>query len=201
MGLIDSIIGVESGGNPNATLLQVLHATNVGVKLRVYRVVKLLFVSGPATIARLVVSAWVNAVNRVFKRRFGPHVCEKVLKASLPSLADLNAFRAVVSVTDVLGSGASLLHRAPSAIFGGFRPAVLKHGGSNGFLVQTPATLRPLRNEAVLSDNRSVPAIARAAIPAYAFGPAAVSIWDRFQFLLNNKASNSLPCQVHAHGS
>ena len=79
-------------------------------------------------------------------------------------------------------------------------------GNPNATLLQvlhatTPATLRPLRNEAVLSDNRSVPAIARAAIPAYAFGPAAVSIWDRFQFLLNNKAPNSLPCQVHAHGS
>lgn len=123
--------------------LKIFDSSYVFSELRVVRIVKLLLVSGPSAICRLVISLWVDAVDGVFGGGFWPHIRKKVYKTYPPSFANLDALRPIISITDIIRSGASLFHRAPRLIFRSSAPAVRVHDGANGFFMQTPAALCP----------------------------------------------------------
>ncbi len=118
MGLVDSIIGVESGGNPTAHLSA--PSVNVSKKFRALPLIsKLLFASGPSAILWRVISVHINAVNRVIGRRLRSHISKKVRETVAPAFANLNATRSVVFVGDVFGVFAPRNHREPSSVFRG----------------------------------------------------------------------------------
>lgn len=118
MGLVDSIIGVESGGNPNAHLST--PSVDVSKKFRALPLIgKLLFASGPSAILWRVVSVHINAVNRMIGRRLCSHISKKVREAVAPAFANLNAPRSVVFVGDVFGVFAPRNHREPSSVLRG----------------------------------------------------------------------------------
>lgn len=148
MALVDRIISAESGGNPNArnskssASLQVFYAAYVLVELWVVRIIELLFVSRPTAILRLVIPTWVNAINSVFGGRLGTHLREKILKARPPAVADLDALRPIIFVTDVFWARASFFHRAPCAVFSGLFHAMSLHGRPHSFFMQASAALR-----------------------------------------------------------
>lgn len=200
MGLVDSIIGVESGGNPNARFREVICPPYIRAKLWIVGIVELLFVSCPATVSRFIADLRVNAVNGVLGGGLFSHVGKKVFKAASPSIANLDALGPVIFETDVCRSRASFLHRAPSSILCGFLQAVGFHCCAHHLPLKTSATLCPRRSQAILANNRNVSAVTRAAIAAYAACAATVRVPLRIDFKINDKSSDSLARKVY-HGS
>lgn len=144
MSLIDSIIGAESGGDPNAmNLKEVFRSTYVFTELRIVRIIKLLFVSGPPAIFRFVIPLRVDAINSVFGGWLRAHVRNKILKTSLPAVAYLNAFCSVVFVADVSRTRTPLFHSAPSSVFGRLFQTMRRHHFPHCFFMKTSTTLRP----------------------------------------------------------
>lgn len=122
MGLADSIIGVESGGNPNATnpssSASGLPSPHVGDKLWTDTLVgKLLFARCPSAILGCVVAVVILSIKRVLFAGARAHVSVEVLEAS-PSLANLNASRAIVFVRGVFRQFAAASHAVPDLVFG-----------------------------------------------------------------------------------
>ncbi len=197
MGLVDSIIGAESGGNPNAQSGEVVSPPYIFAKLWIIGIVKLLFVSCPSAVSRLVAELWINAVNGVFWRRLWSHIRKEAFKTTPPSVANVNALGPVVFVADVSRSRASLLHRTPSAILRSILQPVCFHRGADCFFLKAATTLRPLGSKAVLSHNGDVAAVACAAIAADSPRPAVVTMPLRFNFTINDKSSKSLAGKVY----
>lgn len=113
MALVDSIIGAESGGDPNAVLCALSHMSD---KFWAYsRVLKLLFACGPSAIVGAVVSIAVDAVNGIFLAWPLAHVRKEVFKSS-PSVANLNSSTAVKVEVYLARICAALDHAAPYLI-------------------------------------------------------------------------------------
>ena len=130
MGLVDSIIGVESGGNPNATNpnssasglvgsnAAALPSVDVGHEFGARSLIgKLFFPGSPTAVLRGIVSVVVLPIKRVRLARARPHVGEEILKTG-PALANLNASTAVVFVRSVLRQFAAALHAIPNLVLG-----------------------------------------------------------------------------------
>lgn len=196
MALVDSIIGVESGGNPT----KVLCSPYVFSKSWVVSIGELFFVGCPTAVSRYVADLRVSAVNGVLGGRLWSHVRKKVFKAVQPTLADFDAPRSIIFVADVRRARASLLHRTPSPILGGFLQAVGFHFGAHCLSLEASAALCFRGSKAVLANNRSVPAVACAAIASYAACPSLMRMPLRIDFEINNKSSNSLARKVNYHG-
>ncbi len=124
MGLIDSIISVESGGNPNARNPN-SSATGAEGSFSHARpelianagICKLLLARRPATILWGVVAIIVFAIKRVCFARARPHIGVKVLEAG-PSVANFHAAPAVVFVRRMFRKSASAVHSVPNLVFG-----------------------------------------------------------------------------------
>lgn len=158
MGLIDSIIGVESGGNPNATNPNSSATGDSGslshVRLEFItdaRVRKLLFAGCPSAVFRRVITVNINAIQRMFFGRFRAHIAKKCLKAFSPAATNLNAARTVVSIRDMLFVLASRDHSAPRVIFAGRGDALGKSSrsavGSDGVSTSAAASRRIARSK------------------------------------------------------
>jgi hypothetical protein len=208
MGLIDQIISVESGGknvsNPNSSFglrssLEVFHPPYIFMKLWIFRIVELLFVSCPTAIAGLVVSVTANAVNRVFRGRLRTHIRKEVLKTRPPTFADFDALCPVVFVTDVFGARASFLHCAPCAVFPRLFHPMSFQGRTRRFFMQATATLRRGRPQMGLPNYGGVPAITNTTISAPAACLAAVCDHFRLDFEVNNKPTYPLAGQIEKH--
>lgn len=198
MGLVDSIIGVESGGNPSAG--EILRSSYIRAKLWIVGISELLFVSCPAAVGRIIAELRVNAVNGVLGGGLFSHIGKKVFKATSPSIANLDALGPVIFEADVCRSRASFLHRAPSPILCGFLQTVGFHCCTHRLPLKTATTLCPRRSKAILANNGNVSAVARAAIAAYAACAATVRVPLRIDFKINDKSSDSVARKVY-HGS
>lgn len=78
----------------------------------------------PSTVARLIVTVVVDAVNFVRRRWSLPHIRKEVLKRILPAVANRNAACAVSFVCFFVLVQAPAFNSAPDFVFGGFRQAV-----------------------------------------------------------------------------
>src|SRR3569623_385210 len=108
MGLVDSIIGAESGW--------LLHMSQ---KFGTHPLVgKLLLTRRPSAVIWGVISVTVDAINRVQLRWLLSHVGKKVLKTAAPSVANLDSARPVEFVGNMSLVGAAVDHAAPRMIFG-----------------------------------------------------------------------------------
>ncbi len=85
-------------------------------------VVRLLSLSSPATVTRLVVAVIVAALNGVRFGRLSTHVRQKIPKV-VPSLADLNSSPAVLGIEAGVRVSATTEHVRPSFIFRCLRSA------------------------------------------------------------------------------
>jgi hypothetical protein len=136
MGLIDSIIGVESGGNPNATNPNssatglvgsnsaALSSVDVSDELRAHVLIgKLLFASSPSAVfGRVIATPIWEAVKGMIGARSRSHICKKVFEV-VPALANFNALRSIVLVRNMVGESAPAAHTVPNLIFGSGLPA------------------------------------------------------------------------------
>lgn len=146
---------------------EVFSSPYIFVKLWIVGIIELLFVGGPTAIPRLVISGRVDAINRVLRGRFPPHIREEILKTRAPALADANSLRPIISVADIGRSRATLFHGAPSTIFGSLFHAVRLQCRSGCFFLKTTAALRLIRPcKTSLPNNRDVPTITRTTISA-----------------------------------
>lgn len=90
--------------------------------------VKLLFLSRcPTTIARFIISIIIYTVNRVFWGWSWPHIFIKILKAVLPSLANLNPSPTVSTPSYMRGIFTPVFHAPPYCINRGVRHPVRIH--------------------------------------------------------------------------
>lgn len=113
MSLVDQIIGVESGGDPNS----IASSAHMFGEFRTdARILKLLFGCGPATVARLVVAITVYPVNRMTLGRLLSHIGQEILKTITPTITYFNSARAVPDIGDVLVVSASSDHASPRMI-------------------------------------------------------------------------------------
>ncbi len=144
MGLIDSIIGVESGGNPNARNPRSSASglpAHVRYELRADALVrKLFFARGPSAVLGRVVAIVVDAVKRVLFAGARPHVGIEVLERC-PSITNLNAARSIVFVGSVLRKKTSAAHAIPNLVFGR-RPAAALDGNRHA-VGSRPLTAAP----------------------------------------------------------
>lgn len=84
-------------------------------------IVGLLFTSSPATISRLVVAVHINAIEAMHRRRFGPHIIQKVLGTISPSFADGDAAATIRIKVPSFRAVAAIFHALPRDIFRSFR--------------------------------------------------------------------------------
>lgn len=116
MALVDSIIGVESGGNPNAHLS--IPTIDVFKEFRALSLVgELLFAGRPSAILGRVIAVHVNAINRMASGRFFAHVGQEVGEAIAPSLTNFDAARPVILIRDIFLVFAPRNHSEPSSVF------------------------------------------------------------------------------------
>lgn len=123
MGLIDSIIGAESGGNPNATNPNSSASglggspLHVGQKLRADpRIGELFFAGRPSAVFRRVIAIGFT-VDRVVPGRLLAHVSQKRFKAVAPTIANFDASLTVERVGNVPRILAPVDHGAPRVVF------------------------------------------------------------------------------------
>lgn len=182
MGLIDSIIGVESGGNPNARnprssasgLLCAnaasLPSVDVRNKFRTHVLVgELLFPGRPSAVLWRIISVSIRETVKGMIRAWSrPHICKEIFKA-VPALANFNALRTVVLVRNMVGEGASASHAVPDLILGRCLAAPLdrnRHavsfGASPGLNQTAAATSGVARSKIGDRDNLLCAAIAGA---------------------------------------
>lgn len=125
MGLIDSIIGAESGGNPNAVNPRSSASSalvHMGDKFGANSCVgELLFSGRPPTVCGFVIPVTINAVDRMIFAGARPHVGEEILKRS-PALANLDPAPAVQIKVVLARVSAALDHAAPNLVFRSGRP-------------------------------------------------------------------------------
>lgn len=194
MALIDSIIGAESGGNPNAknpnsSATGHLSHTSVDMpeKFGTNTLIgKLLFSGSPATILWGVVSIAIDAINRVFRARARPHVFVKVGEGP-PSLANRNAACPIERPRNVTWLRASTNHAIPNLVLSCSFPAArngLRHAVSTVNLdcsvgAKTSAAISVARAKVWHCYSNLSPAIASAQVSPN-FGAAVFSdFWDR----------------------
>jgi hypothetical protein len=155
MGLIDSIIGAESGGDPNARNPNSSATgaegsfTHVCIELFANSLVgKLLLAGRPATVIGRIALGAVFAIKRVSLARARPHICKEVLEAFTPTVANRNPERAVIFIGNVRRLLAPTNHAIPNLVFIGSATAArlgLSHAVNvvrvirAGFLVAAPA--------------------------------------------------------------
>ncbi len=98
-------------------------------------------VCSPFAIRRLVVTLWVNAVNRVFRGRLSAHIFIKVQERIHPSITNSHASPTVVLKTYMLRLIASFFHFLPCYIFWGFYLAMKNMCSGNyiGTTIPTPS--------------------------------------------------------------
>lgn len=116
MGLIDSIIGAESGGNPSSLTARVIQKDFFGS-----RIGKLFFAGSPAAVFGRIIAVASNSINGMRLGRLLAHVCKKIGEAGAPSGTNLNACCTIPFVRDVIFVFASSDHAAPRVIFGSCR--------------------------------------------------------------------------------
>lgn len=135
---------------------------------RIAAVSRLLFVSGPPTIIRSVVSAIVDPIQRVVIRWRLSHIFSESLKRIAPPGANRDADIPIVLIASRLGVEASVFHSCPSRVKASIRHAMSNSqlGSACSFLlVEAPATCRVARLQIACLHNRSVSTVAYA-VPA-----------------------------------
>ena len=80
-------------------------------------IITLLNVHRPTTVTRFVISVVVDALDRMFFRRFATHIFEKIWKRIDPFLTHFNSTPAISSEEFGFGIGASFFHSRPCSIF------------------------------------------------------------------------------------
>lgn len=121
MGLIDSIIGAESGGNPNAqnpNSSASLTSCVIEKDLFGARVGELFGFRRPSAIIGRIISIGPLSIDGVFLRRLFSHIGQKCLETIAPAFAHLNAYCAVPLIRNVFWIFASRNHSHPRMIFG-----------------------------------------------------------------------------------
>ena len=100
--------------------LRIVNAIN-SVVLCVRTIPNLFSLGSPSTVARLVITAVVDAVNTMLRRWFFAHIFKEILKSNsgrpLPSFADLNPCSAISIVVIMLRVRAAVEHATPAIVF------------------------------------------------------------------------------------
>lgn len=186
MALADQIIGVESGGNPNAHLCAPsVHVskefwTNVGV-------LKLLFASSPAAIRRFVIAIAVDAINGVLRAGARPHILVEISKGS-PSLTNSYPALSVERPRNMARLRAAANHSIPDLILR-CRPSSSRHGLRHAVgPVNLKSPVGAKASAAICITGAEVghghndlgAAVAPAQISAYSCAAIFSDFWDRF---------------------
>lgn len=90
--------------------------------------------SSPSTVGRFVVAAVVNAINRMLRRRLGPHVSKELFKGG-PPLINLNSTTTVARIFSIVRILAPLAHIPIAEVFPAERHAV-RSASTNRFSLQ-----------------------------------------------------------------
>ncbi len=124
MALIDQIIGVESGGNPNATNpnSSAMGAEgsfpHVGLKCLAYaRISELFFGRSPSAVFWTVMPVAISSFNGMTLGWLLAHVSKKVLETIAPTHTNLDAASPVPLVGNMVFVFASRDHSAPRMVF------------------------------------------------------------------------------------
>ena len=197
MALVDQIIGVESGGNPDATLRAFPH---MGDKFRANALVtELYFSSSPSTVFWGVIAVVIDPIKGMLCAWARPHIGKEILKSG-PAVTNLNAPSSIVFVRSMFRKFTASLHSVPYLVFGScFAAARYRNGhpvrtiGDSGRLNLIATTARCVPGLEIRNSNGdAVPAVTLTGHPPYRRCWSVLpEFWLRFR-------SSDQPAKSHA---
>lgn len=163
----------------------------------------------PAAVSWLVIAVGINSINGMGRGRFSSHVCEKCLKACVPSFTDSNAATAPRRIVLVFKSIAAGFHPKPSFVFACSSAALLLAMLSDGKAALFDEILiRPQQSAALClctPTGSMLPCLSKIGPPTYSGVPALtqtapvrppVSGWVGRQFFQNGQAAYFFTCHI-----